>query len=267
MRPRLSLLFALMLLAACSEPAPSTVQRSDAATPATAAAPEPGDAPAPEVSPDADGDAPAAPAPASASTPAPAAPSQASTSRPPMVEVNAGASVYHATSGAETLTLRGGPSTSAENLGTFSSATVLECQDLPRDDAWCRIRAEMPEQNREPIGWAKRRHLTYIHNSWTEADGVRLFGSEDYSNTGNAPGPAEGFPVTARWDILADDGYANVRATPSADGDIVRRLDNRVMTDVVRCGAGEPGRRWCEISSPVSGWVHQSGFHRQLRSY
>ena len=264
--PRLPLFALALLLGACGDATPAPQTRAAIAPTAAETDDRSADgAPAASVAEDTGANADASDTPPAASAPSAARPSPASAPDVPIVQVEVHASVQHAASGATQLTLRSGPSTSSENLGTFSEASVLECQDLPRDDAWCWILAETADRGTadrgEVKGWAKRRHLSYVGNIMEEEDGVRMFGDP------GVWGAADGFPVSARWDILADDGYANVRARPDAGSEVVRRLDNRVMTDVVRCGPGEPGRRWCEISAPVQGWVHQSGFHRDLRSY
>ena len=184
-----------------------------------------------------------------------------------LVEIGIEADISHA-DGPHDLTLRSSPTTESDALVVMPDGAgvyVEACQDLGFDDAWCRIRYEEGgsgfSQNGPLIGWAKRRHLAYFGNIDYDDEGVRVFGDPGmwgYEGT---------YAVDGRWDIQADDGYANVRSGPGTNHDVTGRLTNGVVVEVSRCTDAEPGRRWCAVRGPAEGYVHQSGFHRYYRQF
>ena len=183
-----------------------------------------------------------------------------------LVAIDIEASIDHA-DGPSDLTLRSEPSTRSAAVATMphdADVFVEACQDLSYDDAWCRLRYE-PAMAETTVseGWAKRRHLVYLLGAGTvDEDGVRWYGDflpveENVAFT--VVGPS--------WDIQADDGYANVRSGPSADAVVIARLDNGTLVEVSECSAAPAGRRWCAVSGPAEGYVHQSGFHQSAREF
>lgn len=60
--------------------------------------------------------------------------------------------------------------------------------------------------------------------------------------------------------VQSDDGYLNLRPTPSTAQDPVRSLENGTLVLVMSCEAARRGRRWCRIltESVFAGYVYDA---------
>jgi uncharacterized protein YraI len=130
---------------------------------------------------------------------------------------------------AEVLTIRSGPSTGAEPVGTLMSGQEVTVVDFSVEGGWSQIEAPAP-------GWVSNEFLYFRTDEALMLD-VRL--------------------VVADGIVIGE--YVNVRQGPGTDHPIVDAL---VVGQAVGIIAVTLDGGWWQIASPVRGWVSADLVHR-----